>query len=884
MAPQNLYLSYKRDTKYLIYWMINLSNHLLRSIKRESEVSLNTTGETTVNGLVSMATIISQQNEPIPDVIYRLFKSIIQARSLVSSTFQQFMGPETDEDLKRSNQGHQHVINTLQSAFRILGGEEWEKSHTARSEEPKEDIEQIIFSNRFQQLAVNQDKGSSDEEDDPTSHTTAAARKVSQKRKGKKGTKNKKSKNPKKGMKQDTRNAANDEIPIESIRIIEDGTESDLITDYFVAVFSAVREWAELRAYMQDLWKQVAYEDLNSAVAGAVSNSAISLIKHTNIDIFVDFPGHDTYETIIKTITRSNIDEAQENFGMQRYGRVFDPQTLTVATTDVKEQVLFYAYKDLKDFILDFQANRSGKPTKAMQAKIAKWDPNFDLQKATKEERVSWRRCYTIKWLYDLVNVYSSVVVQENAMKGGKNVYENVDWSANGPCGKHRRIFGLNEFAGEITSMAMKKPGTDISKAIYPHHVFQMQCIVDSFTASRGWSVQVMDGHVLEAPAKNFRPTRDIDLFLNRTNEQDYGHTLDLFELFLEQGRKPGQFRDCFDLVRLTRKDFLDFLGEHKYSHGLETIPPSRFSDHSANGLHEFSPFLCGVGLEEEGHIPTSAFKDALLTKVGQPGFWQARADRDARQRITRPSDDIHQTWDLKKNRVFKTNSMLTTYRASGWNPGVIPDEELPVTSNLFFERIRRVKRLSDSQLEDNALTRTARASQGTDKDIIEYLDGLIDVPKPSIFDEVIKEAFFDDSLFTSDAFPGYNYLELARRDILADVAGYKPLSGFRFMGVINCLMIIFTKLEEQLSEAKNPAFREVYEKPGPWQKERRVGLAVLALSKGNEECLKIAADVFDKNRVNLKPYVYWGGLETETRDAEFYKKKFVLGAKCTVM
>lgn len=55
--------------------------------------------------------------------------------------------------------------------------------------------------------------------------------------------------------------------------------------------------------------------------------------------------------------------------------------------------------KDLLDFTNDFQKTRSGKPTKRMQAEIRNWDPEFDVQQASKEERIKWRRSYTINWL-----------------------------------------------------------------------------------------------------------------------------------------------------------------------------------------------------------------------------------------------------------------------------------------------------------------------------------------------------------------------------------------------------------------------------------------------------------------------------------------------------
>ncbi|KAF4468389.1 hypothetical protein FALBO_4722, partial [Fusarium albosuccineum] len=572
MAPHNIYLSYKKDTKYLLYWMINVSNRLLKSMgndKAETPVTVNTTGQTTVAGLISMSKLIAERGEPIPSVIYRLFGSIIEARSLVSSAFQQLVGSDTDEELKRSNASHKHFIDTLRESFNILGGETWAKTQGKDSDtEEDEDVETII-ANKFKALTVEvQDEGSSDEEDDDEEQpqTSTAARKISRRpAKGKKGKKGKKAKKQKKPKKPATgKEGESEEIPIESIKIIED--EDGNISDYLMAVYSAVKEWLELRVYVQGIWREVAYDGLNGAVAGAVSNMALSMIKRTTSAIFVDFPGHDSYETIMKTITRGNPDKAQGMFTLALYA--VDHQGTPMkkpkeTAVNVKEQFLIYAYQDLVDFVTDFQANRSGKPTKAMQAKIAKWDPSFNLQKATEQERLDWRRCYTIRWLYDLVNVYSSVVVQRNTMKGEKHVYERVNWSANGPWGEHRTIFGLNEFAGEITSMAMKKPGTEIRKMIQPHQVFQLQCIVDALTVSRGWSLNALRGHVLEAPAKNFRPRRDVDLFLDRNHKRvgpGYLQSVHILKQILDKYGRMAELRDIFEIVQMLQEDFIKSL------------------------------------------------------------------------------------------------------------------------------------------------------------------------------------------------------------------------------------------------------------------------------------------------------------------------------------
>ncbi|KAJ4157104.1 hypothetical protein NW754_008746 [Fusarium falciforme] len=604
MERRNIYLEYKKDTKYLLYWLINVSNRIIKSSKDETVAQPNTTGQTTVAGLIVMTKLIAQHGGPVPGAIYRLFESIIAARTTINSAFHQLVGSNEDEDLKRSNASHKHFIDTLRQAFAILGGDSWKQSPSQQVSKEDQDVEQVIFENMFKNLTVEaEDEGSSEEEEE--AQTSSAPRKISRKPgKAKKGKKGKKSKKQKKTKKTPTvGDTDKDEIPMESVRIIKDA--DGIMTDYLMAVYTAVNEWIDLRAFNQALWKEVAYQGLNGAVAGAVANMAVSMVKQTSSAIFVDFPGHDSYETIMKTITRGDPDKAQGKFTIAKYaidphGRLHNKPEETAV--DVKEQFLIYAYQDLVDFVADFQLNRSGKPTKAMQAKIANWDPNFNLQKATKQQRLDWRRSYTLKWLYDLVNVYSAIVVQRNTMKGEKHVYERVDWSATGPWAVHRRLYGLNEFAGEITSMAMKKPGADPRKMIQPHHVFQLQCIVDAMTVSRGWQLSTLRGHVLEAPAPGFRPRRDVDLFLDRENKRfarGYCASVGMVKSALTKDGDHPELKNIFLLLQMEMEDFVNWLGESKYMSGLTTIPPSRFSDHNPNGLWEYSPFLCGVGLTE---------------------------------------------------------------------------------------------------------------------------------------------------------------------------------------------------------------------------------------------------------------------------------------------
>jgi hypothetical protein len=520
-----------------------------------------------------------------------------------------------------------------------------------------------------------------------------------------------------------------------------------------------------------------------------MSNIAIAMVKKTQSAIFVDFPGHDSYETVMKTITRGNVDKAQGMFSLTLHklspdGNVVDAQEKDI---DVKEQFLIHAYQNLFDFITDFQKTRSGKPTKPMMAEIRDWDPYLNLQRASKQQRIKWRRSYTINWLYDLVNIFSSIVVQRNTMKGQHWVYETVDWSVHGPWNKHRRLFGLNEFAGDITTLAMQKPGTDIRQRILPHHVLQMQCIVDSLTVSRGWSLSNLHGHILSPPAPGFRPRRDVDLFLDRENQRighGYLQSIDLLKQLLDRDAQmhgdPNRHVQLSELLEGFQFDFVNWLGESKYMHGLKTIPPSRFSNSNANGLWEYSPFLCGVGLAEgleaaydmsfliwdripepmciihlhnmlvkkgyieqeiglysslqslfntaffsDGKEPTSDFHEAFLAVCSETGSRRAKFQRRAISRgINRTAVDLYGLLDLNRNRFFTNKSLLRIYREAEWVPDRISDEDVEVLSALGTIRISQTKVVTDSTdkrvMEDTPLTRRARAIGLTDDKMLE--------------------------------------------------------------------------------------------------------------------------------------------------------------------
>ncbi|KAL3486947.1 hypothetical protein BJX62DRAFT_214495 [Aspergillus germanicus] len=202
-------------------------------------------------------------------------------------------------------------------------------------------------------------------------------------------------------------------------------------------------------------------------------------------------------------------------------------------------------------------------------------------------------------------------------------------------------------------------------------------------------------------------------------------------------------------LVREVQEDFVNWLGESKYMHGLTTIPPSRFSNTNTNGLWEYSPYLCGVGLQEgleiahsvglqlwdhltepaclvhlhnmlvkkgylakyiglyaslediftdeffaNGKVPDSNFSESFTAYIRtKAGTGRYRADQ---RRMLRGATSMHEVLDPDLNRSFKTKSFTRLFREAYWDPDRIPDSEIPVPSLLSLLRVSQTKKVLD--------------------------------------------------------------------------------------------------------------------------------------------------------------------------------------------
>ncbi|OAA80111.1 hypothetical protein LEL_03597 [Akanthomyces lecanii RCEF 1005] len=814
MNPLNPYLSYKRDTSRLIFWVIRVSNTIIRTAKilpDDAPKHPNTTGEVTVASLVALSKLIASRIKPVPRSILALFDSVIQARTESHEAFQQFSS--TDPDIERSNASHRHFIDALVEAFDALGGAEYIQERDVRATkeaeqrqakmeedvneyyDEKEDLEDALFSNRFAALGLD------DSDDDAESGSEAeleqgqAPRRRQQRRPAGKGKKGKgKGAKKKKGtrVQQPPKATTMDDIPVDLYRFTHDSAGE--MTDYLIAVYALFQEIATLRCYVQAQWRDVAYHGMNAAIAGAMSHMAVNFVQRTAAAIFFDFPGHDSYERVLDHITRGDIANVEGLFTVVVHPIPQDcdlsrtnleqhfasTQPLKHQCINIREQFLVYAFDALVDFVVDYQKTRSGKPTKAMLQEINGWDPRFDIESATEEQRVKWRRSFTINWLYDVVNVFSAVVIQRNQEENNRYPLEEVDWSTSGPWDIYKRVYGLGEFAGFVTSLCFQKPGHDFRSRIQPHHVFQLQCIVDSMAMSRGWIATGLLGHNFRDAPEDFDAQRDIKQFLDREQKrvgQGFLQPVDLLRnLMIKDGmvnNDPTRHEANYELLKSLQNNFQIALGRSEYLRVGNIIPPSRFGS-NVDGMWDYCPYLCGVGLEEalreafhrclividklpepmlilhlhnmlvrRGYITQNIslfsglqelWSEALYSGGQRPTkkFAQALRGRIQERRVGHPKTKANEDfWTLRYNLFFRRGSFLLQLNAAGWNPDRIPDAEVTVPSTLALHRISQSRPVTDpstgrKRMEDSLLVSRARAHFSEEQ----LVESVLEVPR----------------------------------------------------------------------------------------------------------------------------------------------------------
>ncbi|KAL2122712.1 hypothetical protein VTJ04DRAFT_3167 [Mycothermus thermophilus] len=304
MTPRNSYLEYKRDTSKILYWIIHTSNSIIKAMPEvetgdgdEGALKVNTTGQITVDNLVSLSRLIAKHVGKAPSVILNLFRSVIHARTTTHEAFQKLEAENPDPRIAKSNETHKYFIDALTDAFHALGGKDWEaslskdsiKANVDDAIEVKDDIDRLLLSNRFGALDLGQTADDSDEENSDREAGNTNPRRCQQPRPGRGKKKRKQGKKSKKRQSGSGAKVSElDGIPLERYRLIQD--TDGIQADYLMAIESLISSWIDLRVYLQGLWHECATAGLNTAVAGTVAQAAISMIKREATDIFLDFP------------------------------------------------------------------------------------------------------------------------------------------------------------------------------------------------------------------------------------------------------------------------------------------------------------------------------------------------------------------------------------------------------------------------------------------------------------------------------------------------------------------------------------------------------------------------------------------------------------------
>jgi hypothetical protein len=898
-AFRNLYATYKRDTQHALFYMINTTNSLLKSLPKDQHngLSVNTTGRTTLSSLVSMAQLIREHVRPVPDHILWVLKVVIEGRTEAHAAFEAWTADKPDPEMEASNHAHKGFIDSLQKAFEILGGDDWLLSREAQNLSTSDASVQKDFPNRFELISTSRDQNSSDESgselDAAVQQRATPSNRQRRKRQKKRSPAKKRS-----GKSTQKERVPKGQVPLGSCHIADHGFA---IVEYMSAMYYVTLDLTEIRAQLQDIWCRVAYDGLNCAIAVAVAKVAITMIRERDAYLSAEFPNHHCFNKIWQFMSPSERKTGgviSSLLDRLPGGQYFKDLIIGV---DFVESTLNYAYQDLQTFIVDYRQNRNGKPTKRLLSELRRWDPDFDLSEATPIERVRWRRWYTINWLYDLVNSTAAEAFDRGLTK---NQLASADWSASGPWQNHCMVFGINDFAGFVTSLAMQNPGAELKKSILPHHVLEMQSIVDSFMACRGWTNELAT-HSIRAPA-DFSPRRDEFNFLGRYGQGTTGFLVSTvgFKATCMPGNvAPRQFdhdNRLADLLLAIANNLKSSFGQTKLPERSAIPVKSRFLED--NGLWEYSPYLCGAallnGLELSyraglymwdrtpeptlvlhlynmlmckgylrpqsifqielltmifrgnvfcnGEVPKSKFYDALLSKMKEAGL-----DKSTWCQQVRPSNSYAHTLASSRNRLFKTKSLVHVLREVDWDVYRVLDEDMPVPSSLGAIHLSQLKALLGVKtakvgLKDSPLVRRYREAD-LDVDVVHRSVRWSSALGKAVGKENRDQKGDDTPRKEQDAGQWPNHIleeeGLTCRQLLevleGDVNLHLGSMEISYVSMAVYMRTMFKLTQEELKAKRNPAAMDANR---PHIQLPNLRLACLALRDQDPECLRVMA------------------------------------------
>ena len=326
-------------------------------------------------------------------------------------------------------------------------------------------------------------------------------------------------------------------------------------------------------------------------------------------DLAMDFPECTYYGGIIRHLIRRGYSSIIEN-GVHG-SAASNSRELAMKERDgidlAEEQLLVCTEQDLVKFIEDYRKSRTGKPS-STYANI-NWNPNFSDRKMARSEVTpqkirKWKSDFTISWLYDLVNTYAASRLQSNKPREKKP--EKLEWKFKDLSSRQwtrRQLWGPMDLAYDITLLCMQKPGSAIASVIKPHHVFQLQIVVDSMLTAKRWNAQnVPPIECYGSTSSNLAwELGNSDLRAADALRDGWCHAADTLLQAMQGGEDRRKDLETWNhplsYLPGIRED-IETLGETSLAWN-DKGPTSLFSNSSRNGLWLYSPYLCGTGIVE---------------------------------------------------------------------------------------------------------------------------------------------------------------------------------------------------------------------------------------------------------------------------------------------
>ncbi|GAB0135702.1 hypothetical protein EsDP_00004029 [Epichloe bromicola] len=898
MLLRGSYLAYKRETSRLVYLLVTASNAVL-SVKN-FKVRLNTTGKIDSSGFVPAAELIAKHMKSIPCEILRLLKSVIELRISHYAEFQRLVSTNPNFEMEESNKSHKHFIDVLSRTFQILGGEDGlKKEKKAEVKADKKELSnedfQATFSNLFEHLDLQSVQDSDEESDDTSlccgdgeiSRTDCAKKALLSKRaKADRNGKNKRNgKNSRGKPSSKNKKKSPGKVPLEQYGIMDD--DHHVAAEHFLVASSILEQCIDLRLQSQKRWWSVAYSDFHPLTALSTSAQSIAMIQRAHKTISLDFPGSHSYKSLINTYTRGGMENLQPTTTIRVYrDRDSDEccvsmQETAVSREPMRELLMEHAYNNLVEFLEDYGMTPSGAPTKSMQAEISQWDPEYDLEAATDDQRLEWRRLYTINWLYGLAGYYLST--KQEVDEEGTRASLKTGRKISTPWADSYTFFGLGDFARSIISLARKTSRSQVQDCIPPHLVFQVQCIVDSFTASRGWEVEV-SGHILKAPpVKEGLPEKCgmIGWFNRVTCANECGHhqglsqaIQSLSKLYASSETRHCAFgRDSLELVWKSWWEHHHTIIELRNGEAPGPRVNGRVGRLDEYGLFSFSPFLCSFAMLQTIELfyryamfvwdstpeiililhlhnmlsRTGALKEPveLMDKVTSwfsrdlfgetrptSNFRQAFLDRKGALRFT--SLSLLQPFLIgmpsykqfhMSERFFKTRSSFLVFHEAGWEADAVSPLRVSNLSRSSWLRIA-IKALKNRSPFDSRKHFTKIPKSGHDIDLPHFDPTSEHIPETMVLDQS-------------------NYS--LERDICACCQA--PLSGVNFLAVTHRLLSMWIAIEEKLKHSGHVPSDGVDRTASSSRRSPIESVLLTALQGDDDELNQLMAEVFDENR-----------------------------------